>query len=160
MSCRTAAGIEKHEVVSKGKKFEAAWRRFSLEYTTESKSRLLCAIVQSGQNYQVGSIKCKALSAKKLVSVDSSLQTTLQIKHKYDSYEDYGIFASTDTPSESTSYEPSTSVDNELTLVLQQSRNEYQSQNARKDDNQLITLCDSSDDDISVVHDDIESAIK
>ena len=160
MSCRTAAGIEKHEVVSKGKKFEAAWRRFSLEYTTESKSRLLCAIVQSGQNYQVGSIKCKALSAKKLVSVDSSLQTTLQIKHKYDSYEDYGIFASTDTPSESTSYEPSISVDNELTLVLQQSRNEYQSQNARKDDNQLITLCDSSDDDISVVHDDIESAIK
>ena len=157
MSCRTATGIEKHEVISKGKKFEAAWRRFSLEYTSESKSRLLCAIVQSGQNYQVGSIKCKPLSASKLVSVDSLLQTTLQIKHKYDSYEHYGIFASTDTPSGSTSYEPS--IDNELTLALQRSQHEYQSQNSRKEDNQLITLCDSSDDDISVVDGDIESAI-
>lgn len=39
MVCRTADGLVNHEVISKGKKFEAAWRRFSVDYKSESKSR-------------------------------------------------------------------------------------------------------------------------
>lgn len=39
MICRTANGLENHVVISKGKKFEAAWRRFNLKFEGETQSR-------------------------------------------------------------------------------------------------------------------------
>lgn len=150
MSCRTTNGLEKHEVISKGKKFEAAWRRFTLEFREESQSRLLCVLIQSGQDFQVGSVKCTPLSSEKVISIDTSQQKKLRPKHKFDSYEEHGIFASSDTPSDIESvcnhqYElkaPS-NIDNELTLALRRSREEYRTRHNKKDDNEVISLCDS-----------------
>ncbi len=39
MICRTVNGLENHAVISKGKKFEAAWRRFNLKFEGERQSR-------------------------------------------------------------------------------------------------------------------------
>lgn len=107
MICRTADGLEKHEVVSKGKKFEAAWRRFSLTFTKESKSRLLAACVQSGQDFQMGSIKCSKLKStselgpmSKFVSKQSKPEASSKAKpsQKFDNYQEVGVFSSFDTP--------------------------------------------------------------
>ena len=165
MSCRTVNGLEKHETVAKGKKFEAAWRRFSMEFTQESKSRLICVLVQSGQDYQVGSTKCTPLPAQKIVRVDSSLQTKLQTEHKYDSYEEYGIFSSTDTPSDLASLGNrqyvtlgDSEADNEITLALQRSREEHRVKNDKEES--VISLCDSFEADDGDVEDAyLESAI-
>jgi hypothetical protein len=160
MSCRTVNGIEKHEVVSKGKKFEASWRRFSLEFRHESQSRLLFALVQSGHDYQVGSIKCSPLTTQKLVSVDVSSQIkSLTRHHKYGNYEQYGIFASTKSQPESMLFD-NRQKDilgaDDLSLTLQRSREEHQSRSSQKND--TIMLCDSDADD-EIFDGNLESAI-
>jgi hypothetical protein len=105
MVCRTVDGLENHEVITKGKKFEAAWRRFSLSVAGESNSRLLAAIVQGGQDYQLGSIKCRKSDAtpasigpiSKYMNYKRPSDRVLSID-KRQKYEDFGIF---------TSFEPS-----------------------------------------------------
>ena len=105
MVCRTANGPENHEVVSKGKKFEAAWRRFSLSFVGESKSRLLAVVVQGGQDYEMGSIKCMKASASSSSSVTgpmskfmNAITPSVGLLDKYRKYEDFGVFASVKTP--------------------------------------------------------------
>lgn len=169
MSCRTANGIEKHEVISKGKKFEAAWRRYSLDFTSEIKSRLLCVLVQSGQDFQVGSIKCKSHCSEKVVGVAASSQKKIQSRHAYDSYDEFGIFASTDTPlhllsdvncqhiDTSRSVNSESNMDSQLALALRKSTEEFQTRVARKDENSIVNLCDSFEaDDTSI---ELESII-
>lgn len=62
MMCRTEDGLLVHETVSKGKKFEAAWRRFKCDFYGEQKSRLLMVLFQSGQDTEMGSIKCERIN--------------------------------------------------------------------------------------------------
>lgn len=108
MVCRTANGLENHEVVSKGKKFEAAWRRFSLNFVGETKSRLLAAVVQGGQDHQMGSIKCSSGTigkgnASKLLTqymTTSKSSTTTSANDSFAKYEDFGVYSSAATPSE------------------------------------------------------------
>lgn len=108
MVCRSANGLENHEVISKGKKFEAAWRRFSLTFAGETKSRMLAAIVQGGQDHQMGSIKCSSGTIGKgnasgLVTqymTTSNKSTSTLGKDSFAKYEDFGVYASADTPSE------------------------------------------------------------
>lgn len=57
MMCRTEHGLPQHETVSKGKKFEAAWRRYTCSYTDLRRSRLLMVLVQSGVSTQMGRVK-------------------------------------------------------------------------------------------------------
>jgi hypothetical protein len=100
MVCRTANGPENHEVVSKGKKFEAAWRRFCLSFVGESKSRLLAAVVQGGQDYEMGSIKCMKSSASSsdvtgpMSKFVNTPKSPVGLLDKYRKYEDFGVFAS------------------------------------------------------------------
>jgi Calpain family cysteine protease. len=61
MSCRTEAGLLEHETISKGKKFEASWRRYHTEFISERKSRLLLVLYQSGQDTEFGGIHCKPI---------------------------------------------------------------------------------------------------
>lgn len=110
MICRTASGLAQHEVISKGKKFEAAWRRFSLSFTGESKSRLLAAVVQSGQDYQLGSVKCSSGPSGKeahaaVIGPMTKYITSQKCENPSHSEkcgvrneEDLGIFASFKTP--------------------------------------------------------------
>ena len=58
MSCRTEEGLVQHETVAKSKKFEAAWRKFDIDYPFESQSRLLAVVFQSGQDSEFGGIVC------------------------------------------------------------------------------------------------------
>lgn len=59
MSCRTADGLLEHETIAKGEKFKAAWRKFTATYSSESTSRLLMVLYQSGQDTEMGSITCR-----------------------------------------------------------------------------------------------------
>lgn len=61
MTCRTADGLPQHETIAKGKKFEAAWRRYTCSFENERKSRLLMVLVQSGQSTEFGHVKCEKL---------------------------------------------------------------------------------------------------
>mmetsp|Transcript_13127 Transcript_13127/g.25080 ORF Transcript_13127/g.25080 Transcript_13127/m.25080 type:complete len:402 (+) Transcript_13127:845-2050(+) len=110
MVCRTTHGLANHEVVSKGKKFEAAWRRFSLSFSGENKSRLLAAVVQAGQDYQFGSIKCSSSASGKDDSVAGPMSKYMNVrtranpvtsndKARFSNYEDFGLYASVETPS-------------------------------------------------------------
>jgi len=113
MVCRTTNGLVNHEVISKGKKFEAAWRRFSLSFTGENKSRLLAAVVQGGQDFQMGSIKCSSSSigqaadsassngpmSKYINSQKCANPGTSKGKQRFTNYEEFGLYASVDTPS-------------------------------------------------------------
>ena len=108
MVCRSANGLENHEVISKGKKFEAAWRRFSLNFVSETKSRMLAAVVQGGQDFQMGSIKCSSGTIGKAnesglltqyMTISRPSSTTR--KDSFAKYEDFGVYASAATPSES-----------------------------------------------------------
>jgi hypothetical protein len=58
MSCRVEGDLLDHETVAKGKKFEAAWRKYKTNFPGESKSRLLMVLYQSGQDTEMGSITC------------------------------------------------------------------------------------------------------
>jgi len=112
MVCRTANGLVNHEVISKGKKFEAAWRRFSLSFAGENKSRLLAAVVQSGQDYQFGSVKCSSIStgkdahsagngpmSKYMNSQKRASPCNTKDQCRFANYEDFGLYASFETPS-------------------------------------------------------------
>ena len=100
MVCRTANGPENHEVVSKGKKFEAAWRKFALSFVGEFKSRLLATVVQGGQDYEMGSIKCMKSSASSsdvtgpMSKFVNTPKSPVGLLDKYRKYEDFGVFAS------------------------------------------------------------------
>jgi len=65
MSCRSESGLLNHKVISKGKKFEAAWRQFNVSFEGENKSRLLLVLVQSGQDWEVGPITVDHPKGKK-----------------------------------------------------------------------------------------------
>jgi len=80
MSCRTEAGLLEHEIIAKGKKFEASWRRYSAEFITEQKSRLLLVLYQSGQDTEFGGIHCKPIIAPKKLddNMVTHQQTTLK----------------------------------------------------------------------------------
>lgn len=59
MSCRVEAGLLDHETLAKGKKFEAAWRKFKCDFIGQTKSHLLMVLYQSGQDTEMGSIIVK-----------------------------------------------------------------------------------------------------
>ncbi len=110
MVCRSSNGLENHEVISKGKQFEAAWRRFSLTFVSETKSRMLAAVVQGGQDFQMGTIKCRSGAIGKANTSGLLTQhmtilkpsTTTDIRNdRFVKYEDFGVYASAATPSES-----------------------------------------------------------
>eukprot|EP00587_Corethron_hystrix_P007417 CAMPEP_0113320450 /NCGR_PEP_ID=MMETSP0010_2-20120614/14268_1 /TAXON_ID=216773 ORGANISM="Corethron hystrix, Strain 308" /NCGR_SAMPLE_ID=MMETSP0010_2 /ASSEMBLY_ACC=CAM_ASM_000155 /LENGTH=244 /DNA_ID=CAMNT_0000178263 /DNA_START=122 /DNA_END=854 /DNA_ORIENTATION=- /assembly_acc=CAM_ASM_000155 len=100
MICRSREGLLAHETVSKGKKFEAAWRKYKAEFYNENQSRLLMVLAQSGQDTQLGSVKCTAgvLNAGKAKN-EKSLRTFFTqspeslIIAENDEYDKYGIFA-------------------------------------------------------------------
>jgi hypothetical protein len=104
MVVRSSNGLENHDVITKGKKFEAAWRRFSLSFAGENKSRLLAAVVQGGQDYQLGSIICRKLEAgpsatgplSKYMNSTKPSDRVLLID-KFQKYEDFGVFASVES---------------------------------------------------------------
>jgi len=70
MSCRVEGELLDHETISKGKKFQAAWRKFGANVSigpqksseiASQRSRLLMVIYQSGQDTEMGSITCKPM---------------------------------------------------------------------------------------------------
>ena len=139
MVCRTASGLQQHETISKGEKFKAAWRRFSLSFTSETKSRLLAAVVQGGQDYQLGSIKVEPMSK----SADSpgamskflgQSGTATKKTGIYASYEEFGVFStvSTDSALIAKRNQPGgfgvfAQADQELALALKKSKQDFDS---------------------------------
>lgn len=168
MNCRTANGLEKHEVIAKGKKFEAAWRRFNLQFTSESKSRLLASVVQSGQDHQVGSIKSSWRYNNNNNAAASSSNKTLGnyfetkpsgTKRRNDQYGDYvafGIYASVDVPLSLVPSEHQQRVEDELAIALQKSREDYIGCGDSKETTH-INLCD--DPNTSMTDGDLDAAI-
>jgi len=83
-----------HETVAKGKKFEAAWRRYSADYVNEKQSRLLMVLYQSGQDTEFGAITCQTMdTGRKLGSIatEATLDTFVGITAK-DEYDRLGVF--------------------------------------------------------------------
>jgi hypothetical protein len=64
MSCRTSDGLIAHEIIAKGKKFEASWRKFTVDFWSETKSRLLFVLFQSGQDTEFGAIRCIQINSR------------------------------------------------------------------------------------------------
>lgn len=62
MVCRTAQGLVNHEVLAKGEKFQASWRKFEVDFEKETHSRLLMVLVRGGQDWQIGEVSCKRLT--------------------------------------------------------------------------------------------------
>ena len=100
MSCRTDQGLLQHETVAKGKKFTAAWRRFTCDFLGEKKSRLLLVLFQSGVDTEFKSLVCKRITARKLGSLkpefntmDKFLKTPPDTSNQYHTR---GIFNSVD----------------------------------------------------------------
>lgn len=151
MVCRTASGLQQHETISKGEKFKAAWRRFSLSFVSERRSRLLAAVVQGGQDYHLGSVKAEPIEnedrfgpMEKFVGLnqDASLKKE---KDKYASYHDFGMFSTVATNSillaKMTQLRGNTQEDPELTLALKKSRQDFDSKSPidlRDDDDHSI----------------------
>lgn len=113
MMCRTVNGFLEHETVSKGKKFEAAWRRFGCQFLSESRSHLLMVLVQSGQDTEMGSVTCtKSVDNSSSSKTNSSHENNSIVKFfkpesgvpstckRDDDYESLGIFSGTDLDSE------------------------------------------------------------
>lgn len=137
MVCRTVAGLQQHETISKGEKFKAAWRRFSLNFTSESRSRLLAAVVQGGQDYQLGSIKAKPMAKNadtsgpmsKFISLDKGEASS--INDKYLRYDQFGVFSTVVTkPSliaKMNTIRGFAMEDQELALALQKSKQDFDS---------------------------------
>lgn len=137
MVCRTLAGLQQHETISKGEKFKAAWRRFSLSFTSESRSRLLAAVVQGGQDYQLGSIKAKPISKKadssgpmsKFISLDADEASSKN--DKYSRYGEFGIFSTVVTNpaliAKMNRIGGFAMEDQELALALQKSKQDFDS---------------------------------
>jgi hypothetical protein len=72
MMCRTETGFLQHETLAKGKKFEAAWRKFNAEFRSETTTRLLMILVQAGQDTEMGSCTCS-----KVQKLGGKVQATL-----------------------------------------------------------------------------------
>lgn len=96
MSCRTDQGLLQHETIAKGKKFEAAWRKYQAEFHGETKSRLLAVLYQSGQDCEFGGITCRQVSQsrsnsqpKKCNTLDGFLTAEAQ---QMEAYTEQGIF--------------------------------------------------------------------
>ena len=93
MSCRTVDGLLTHETIAKGKKFEAAWRRYSTECLNETKSRLLLVLFQSGQDTEFGAITCQRIESSRRLwgSGTTTLDNFVQAS-TVDKYVTRGIF--------------------------------------------------------------------
>ena len=101
MICRTADGLLQHETIAKGKKFEAAWRKYDASYDGMTKSRLLMVLVQSGASTEMGTITVKKIATRcGGLSRDNTLNAYLNVsessKADLDDYEAYGIFNAVD----------------------------------------------------------------
>lgn len=128
MVCRTASGLLQHETISKGEKFKAAWRRFSFSCASESRSRLLAAVVQGGQDYQMGSIKVSPIDNDvSLGSMDKFVTLDQDKSDKYARYDEYGVFSTVATDSSVIAKQTRgyAREDQELALALQKSRQEF-----------------------------------
>ena len=93
MSCRTAEGLLPHETIAKGKKFEAAWRRYATEFINETQSRLLLVLYQSGQDTEFGAITCQRMETpRKLGGRTMTLDSFVGTSTAKDDYDRLGIF--------------------------------------------------------------------
>ena len=99
MTCRTVDGLPQHETIAKGKKFEAAWRRYTCSFENECKSRLLMVLVQSGQSTEFGHVKCEKLAppnnaggARKANALTDFLGVSSVLSRGRDYYDKMGIF--------------------------------------------------------------------
>jgi Calpain family cysteine protease len=93
MMCRTETGFLKHETLAKGKKFEAAWRKFNTEFHSEATTRLLMVLVQAGQDSEMGSCTCskvQKLGGKVQATISSS--GILSTRGKPTDSDELGIF--------------------------------------------------------------------
>jgi len=108
MFCRTDEGLLKYETVTNAKDkqlFRASWRKYRHCFETEYRSRLLLVLVQSGQDTQMGSIKCKVTEKNDLSSTNlqssmklflcNGMSTLLTENRKEDNYDKHGIFNGT-----------------------------------------------------------------
>eukprot|EP00980_Cylindrotheca_fusiformis_P003396 scaffold756_cov133-Cylindrotheca_fusiformis.AAC.3 len=102
MLCRTEQGIQQHETIAKGKKFQAAWRQYNCDFICEKKSRLLLVLVQSGQDTEFHSIDCSRMprSTKNVSGHLNQRKLVLSggdsTANENDDYEIRGIFNSID----------------------------------------------------------------
>lgn len=102
MLCRTELGLQQHETIAKGKKFQAAWRRYKCDFFGEKKSRLLLVLVQSGQDMEFNSIVCSRVCTPKgnngrLMQTDlTDLVESLHSSKEAVGYEARGIFSCVD----------------------------------------------------------------
>lgn len=165
MVCRSSGGLQQHETISKGEKFKAAWRRFSVSFTSESRSRLLAAVVQGGQDYQMGSIKAEPIKnadsvgpMNKFISLDQDAVSSKS--DKYARYDEFGIFSTVASTSalvaKMSQTRRFTKEDQELALAMQKSRQDLD----------FVDLCDndynggkSSKQSEDTYDDDLEKAI-
>jgi hypothetical protein len=100
MLCRTELGLQQHETIAKGKKFQAAWRRFKCDFVAEKKSRLLLVLIQSGQDTEFNSIVCRRVSTPQKLGrglSQSNLDGFVEAAQNYapgkrNDYETRGIF--------------------------------------------------------------------
>jgi hypothetical protein len=100
MLCRTELGLQEHETIAKGKKFQAAWRRFKCDFIAEKKSRLLLVLIQSGQDTEFNSIVCRRVSTPQKLGrglSQSNLDGFVEAAQNYapgkkNDYETRGIF--------------------------------------------------------------------
>ena len=78
MMCRTSTGFVEHETLAdKGRKqFEAAWRKFTVHFSNETRSRLLMVLVQSGQHTEMGTVTCRPGQTLSSGSSQASSTTT------------------------------------------------------------------------------------
>ena len=95
MMCRTATGFLQHETVAKGKKFEASWRKFNADFESETSTRLLTVLVQSGQDSEMGTAIFKKTVSQKLggkMQAKISSSGELSRSQITDNFEKLGIF--------------------------------------------------------------------
>merc|ERR1712129_106904 len=89
MVCRCEDGLLQHETISKGKKFQASWRRYTRTFFRETKSRLLLCVVQSGIDTELGKINYSSIK-------HSETKTTFdKCSLCKDNYDQLGIFNGT-----------------------------------------------------------------
>ncbi|CAD7949985.1 unnamed protein product [Amoebophrya sp. A25] len=72
MSCRTAEGLIAHETVAKGERFQAAWRKYTVRFEHEIRSRLLMVLVQSGMDCEMGIMSCRSVEPTSSAATTSS----------------------------------------------------------------------------------------
>jgi Calpain family cysteine protease len=93
MMCRTDNGFLKHETLAKGKKFEAAWRKFNTKFYSEATTRLLMVLVQAGQDSEMGSCTCsKVQKTGGRVQATISSSGALSKRERANGYDELGIF--------------------------------------------------------------------